>query len=94
MGIYKAGDIVVCLPGFNTYKETILGSGAGSGYEEGRMVNVLKYDENYIVWPAPAGSGIFKHALRLATEHEIKYYKEGVRYLKDVPVPELTYEIF
>lgn len=89
---FNKGDIVVCLPGFDTsdygaYK-------GGSGYKDGKMCAITSdIFSDSIIWPANGG-GIHSQAVRLTTEHESKAYHEGIRYLKDVPIPELKYEIF
>ncbi len=79
--MFKVGDWVVCLPGFNNLgydnREDISEVG-GSGYKEDLIfqiesITTNEYVNGYIAWKKQGSYGIYFRALRLATPWEIEH---------------------
>jgi len=95
---YKEGDIIVCLPGFDTSDRTP-GVSGGAGWKEGKMYKLRRMEGEeidgcgIIVWPDTGGCGIYSQACRPATSEEIEWYKKGNRNIEEMPKI-LAYEIY
>ena len=79
---FKAGDKVVCKPGFNNSEMEDDSKGAGAGYVSGKKFTIWRItetqydnDNHFIAWPERGEFGIYLHALCFDTPLEIEHEK-------------------
>lgn len=85
----KTNDIVVCKPGFNTTDSGYLKGGIG--YIEGQILKISSFTSSgNIVWSKNQERGVWKQAVRKATEREIlEFTNKGISNISEMPKEEI-----
>ena len=99
VSVYKSGDIVVCIEGFdNRSNGSIYG---GAGYIPNLCFKVKRSNQdsegirNAILWKTDTDNGVYEKAVRLATKEEENKFNEkgGSYYITEIPKQENSVDI-